>query len=303
MKNNIFSLFGYATLGVGLLASSNAALAAGFDLANYQHIHTYALPAVAAAEASAVTWNWNTDILCVGGDEGDALVEVNKQGVELSKMTLTGFADTEGITYIGNGKFVITEERLQDAYLLTYAANGSASRASLSSLSLGNTVGNIGIEGISYDRLTGNYVAVKEASPQAVYDVALNFASNSVNVSSLFAPALGVADLSDVQTLSNYSALVGTTDQDNLLIFSQETSRLLEVSRTGQVLSEMDFSSIASDIEGVTIDSNGTIYLVGETPSLYVLTSNVIPVPEPESYALILAGLGLLGAVARRRNQ
>lgn len=290
-----------ATLGFSLAALSMSAQAAGFDLANYQLTSTFALPVTAAAEASAVTWNWTTDTLFVLGDEGDALVEVNKQGVQLSKMTLTGFADTEGITYIGSGKFVITEERLQDAYQLTYAANGSASRGSLASLSLGPTVGNIGIEGISYDRLSGGYIAVKENSPQAVYDVSLNFAGNSVSVSSLFTPNLGVADLSDVQTLSNYTALVGTTDQDNLLIFSQETSRLLEVTRSGQILSQMDFSSIASDIEGVTIDANGTIFLVGETPSLYVLTSNVMAVPEPESYAMMLAGLGLMGFVARRR--
>jgi hypothetical protein len=30
--------------------------------------------------------------------------------------------------------------------------------------------------------------------------------------------------------------------------------------------------------------------------------SNVSPVPEPESYALLLAGLGLMGTIAMRRN-
>jgi hypothetical protein len=33
---------------------------------------------------------------------------------------------------------------------------------------------------------------------------------------------------------------------------------------------------------------------------LIVLTA---PVPEPETYAMLLAGLGVLGAVARRRKQ
>jgi len=32
---------------------------------------------------------------------------------------------------------------------------------------------------------------------------------------------------------------------------------------------------------------------------LYVIST---PVPEPESYAMFLAGLGLLGVVARRRK-
>jgi hypothetical protein len=32
----------------------------------------------------------------------------------------------------------------------------------------------------------------------------------------------------------------------------------------------------------------------------FVLTT---PVPEPETYAMMLAGLGLLGVVARRRKQ
>ena len=35
----------------------------------------------------------------------------------------------------------------------------------------------------------------------------------------------------------------------------------------------------------------------------YYSLDNVVAVPEPETYALLLAGLGLMGAVARRRKQ
>ena len=31
--------------------------------------------------------------------------------------------------------------------------------------------------------------------------------------------------------------------------------------------------------------------------------NSIAPVPEPDAYAMLLAGLGLLGAVARRRKQ
>ena len=33
-----------------------------------------------------------------------------------------------------------------------------------------------------------------------------------------------------------------------------------------------------------------------------VVAGDVAPVPEPETYAMLLAGLGLIGAVARRRQ-
>ena len=39
----------------------------------------------------------------------------------------------------------------------------------------------------------------------------------------------------------------------------------------------------------------------GSSGGIYILTSTLIP--EPESYAMLLAGLGLMGFVARRRKQ
>jgi uncharacterized protein YjiK len=289
---------------LALIAAGPAAAAiSGLDLSDYRLVATYDLPAVRAAEASAITWNWDSDSLFVLGDEGDYVVEVNKQGVELSSMNLFGFDDTEGLTYVGNGQFVITEERLQDAYLFTYQASGAVGRGTLPSLSVGPTVGNVGIEGLSYDPLTGRFIMVKEKTPQAVYDATPDFAGNTASVTELVPPAnqfaqiFGTADLSEVQVLTTVQSLRGTADQNNLLIYSQESSRLLEVSRSGQILSQFDFSAIAQDAEGVTIDADGILYIAGETPSLYVLA----PVPEPEGWALLIAGLGLIGVAARRR--
>jgi uncharacterized protein YjiK len=305
----------FALLGVALTAAATASAGiTALNLANYTLSGTYALPAVRASEASAVTFNWDTGSLFVLGDEGDALVEVSKTGQQLSSMTLTQFDDTEGLTYIGNGQFVLTEERLRDAYKLTYTAGGSVSRSALAAADLGTTIGNTGIEGISYDPRNGSFITVKEKDPQQVNSNAIAFgaaggAQGSAAINSLFTPNLGVIDLADVQVLSTVPSLLGTSDENNLLVLSQESRRLLEITRTGTILSTFDFSLLSGNAEGVTIDPvTGNIYVVAEESygiagsTLFVLAPpTAVPVPA----ALPLMGSALAGllALARRRSK
>jgi uncharacterized protein YjiK len=303
VKKVCYTLAGF----LAVLPSTSFASISTLDLTNYSLTGSYALPSVLAAEASAVSYNWTTDTLFVLGDEGDALVEVTKTGTLVGSMTLTGFKDTEGLTYIGGGQFVLTEERLRNAYLLTYMSNTTVGRSTLSVADLGSTVDNIGIEGISYDPRDGSFITVKEKTEQEVKKNTINFGNGSAVVTSLFTPGLGVADLADVQVLSTVTS-TGSADEDNLLILSQESAKLLEVSRAGVILSQLNLRTnglmLPTDTEGVTIDRAGIIYLVAEngtSPMLYTLSPT--PVPLPGAALLLGSALAGLAGVAKRRKK
>jgi uncharacterized protein YjiK len=279
-------------------ATTHAAPLTGIDLSQYSRVGRFDLPeptrttppanSLLAQEASAVTYDWDTDSLFVVGDGGTSVVQVSKTGALINSMTLaqgtspqgTEFYDTEGIAYVGNGKFVLTEERDRKANLFTYVPNTTLTRAAVQTVKLGTTVGNIGIEGLTNDPQTGGYIFVKEATPEGIFQTGIDFAAgtatngsptteNSVN---LFDPALaGLADFSDVFALSNLTTLTGA-DKTHLLILSQEAGKIVNVDRTGVVSSSLTIAGDANNPltvpnqshEGLAMDNDGKLYVVSE---------------------------------------
>lgn len=315
------------------LASLSAQAAPSLNLDSYTVSGNYALDrlngtsgGISGLEASAVTYARDRGTLFFVGDEGTGVVEISLTGQTLGHMNFdwsgsgSSKHDSEALTYLGNGVLVVGEERLYDAYRFSYS-NGGSARLADAAVSISNdNVGNSGLEGLSYDpRNGGSYVAIKQESPEDIRAGSLSFAATvnkvpggSASMQTLFDPALlKLSTLSDVQTLASVDSFAGTAAADNLLILSLGSQRLLEVTRSGQILSSLDLSTIAphNAIEGVTIDEKGVIYLVAEQAQdgsiaadlaqsrLIVLSA---PVPEPESWAMFAAGLALLGAAARR---
>lgn len=299
------------------LTMLGASAQTSINLSNYRVSGNYTLDSLGGIglEASAVTFAKDRGTLFFVGDEGLGVVEISRTGQTLGSMRFSNWPaastnhDAEGLTYLGNGVLVVTEERLQDAYRFTYAANGSVALASAPSVSIGSTVGNVGIEGISYDPRNGSFVSVKQDNPQALLAGGLSFAAGGgvSTMQPLFNAdaVLGLASLSDVQTLSPITTLAGSAAADNLLILSLDSRKLVEINRSGQVLSSFDLSGVTPQaIEGVTVDDKGVIYLVAEdsgTPNSRLIVLSAVP--EPTTTAMLLLGLGVLAWQAKRRSR
>jgi uncharacterized protein YjiK len=260
------------------------------NLNNYVRVARYDLPLPEAGsgndlalEVSALTYNWDSGSLFLLGDEGTSIVEVSKTGELISTMALPAgaIADPEGLTYIGGGQFVMTEERTRTAIKFTYEGGATLSVGAVQKVDLGTDVGNIGIEGIAYDPLTSGFVLVKETGPQGIFQTTIDFgtgtasngSSTTVDSVNLFDPALvGAIDFADVFALSALPATVGTGDQDNILILSQESGVVYEVNRDGSIVSRLTLVGDADNAlpiagqghEGLTMDRDGFLYVVSE---------------------------------------
>jgi uncharacterized protein YjiK len=298
------------------------------NLSNYIRVGRYNLPEpttsthpannLLAQEASSVTYNWDTDSLFIVGDGSTAIVQVSKTGVLIDTMTLaqgnspqgTEFFDTEGITYIGNGQFVLAEERDRQLVKFTYVPGGILNRSDTQTVKIGTFVNNIGTEGLSFDPLTNGYIVLKEIAPIGIFQTGIDFnvgtatngsptTDNSIN---LFDPALlNLSDVADVFALSNIPALSTSNLYENILVLSQENAKIVNVNRSGVISSSL---TIVSDIdnpldvasqqhEGLTMDRDYKLYVVNENgggdinhPQLWVYAPSTLPNQAPTAITL-----------------
>jgi uncharacterized protein YjiK len=304
----------------------NSSPLTGIDLSVYVRIGRFDLPEPTrttppqgsrlAQEASAVTYNWDTDTLFVVGDGSTSIVQVTKTGELIDSMTLaagsspqgTDFFDLEGLAYVGAGRFVMVEERDRQAVLFSYVPGTTLTRATTLTVKLGTLVDNIGLEGISFDPQTGGFIAVKETEPQGIFQTGIDFVAgtatngsptteNSIN---LFDPALAnLLDLADVFALSNLQSLTGP-DAGRLLVLSQESGKIINIDRSGATANALTITDpggpsavVAQGHEGLTMDFHGILYVVSENgggdvqrPQLWVYAPSSTPNQAPTAVVL-----------------
>lgn len=119
---------------------------------------------------------------------------------------------------------------------------------------------------------------------------------------------VGISVLANTTTVFSGSgldfALYGTSVGGAQTLLSAIPGSYTHIPNSGSTTTSASYTGIAGyasyllAVTGITKSAGGVSFLVNGSN-----VASITPVPEPESYAMLLAGLGLMGTIARRRNK
>ncbi len=237
---------------------------------------------------SGVTHSPPTNSLFVVDNGVSHIYEFDLNGLYRRTITTTGFEDAEGIAWMGGDQFAFLEEKATHISVLTIRPSTTSVHKTLlppssiirpdldpsdpSTGALNPTGGNTGLEGLAYDPLLDRFYVVKEKAAATPGDFGINVFSveRSGLANILFNPS--VAHGSSPWPLTAMGTDVADVHFDpttrNLLILSQETRRVIEVTLEGEVLGFRN--QTGTQIEGLTFTPDRkTMFIVGESREFF----------------------------------
>jgi uncharacterized protein YjiK len=234
-------------------------------------IDAKALPGMEDDEASDITYNASTRTLFAVMGKNPYLVELSLQGDVLRKIALIGWSNPEAVSALADGRLAIVDER--EHHLTVVRVNADTRELNIADFSpfdLGpSTDQNKSFEALAWDP-HHQRLLLGEERPPALFSLSLG----SDGLPSGQKQRLDAPDLD----MRNLSALAVDPRTGHRLLLSADSHLLMEYDEAGQQLSFMtllgDMNGLADTIpraEGVTIDDQGTIYLVSEPNLFYVL--------------------------------
>lgn len=228
---------------------------------------------------SSIVYDYDQDrLLAVINGGPTELVSLNKTGDITGRYPLEGFGDVEGLAYMGGGRVVVVDERAQQ--LSFFKLPATPQRIDIEDaqyLSLGiNLNGNKGFEGVTYDVANDRLFMVKERDPRQLYEISGVGASLGQrmhikirDLTSWIDGKVFATDLSDIHF---------DPRTRHLVILSDESKLLVEMTEEGELVSFRTFVGWLSDLEksaphpeGVTLDNDGNLYVVSEPNLFYAL--------------------------------
>lgn len=209
------------------------------------------------------------------------LIELDLQGQELRRISLVGFQDTEGVAYLGDGRFAVVEERrgVVDFFSLDEHSE-RVDKASVKSLRILPEPGsNRGLEGIAYARDQQLLFFIKERLPRRLIRMPYPPPSTGeVPLSDPWdmeeRPWWGLRSLSDLY----YDQLT-----QHLLVLSARSKAVVEFTLGGEEVGRLSLKAGSAGLkrpawsaEGITMSPDRTLYICGEENELFVFKPHAV---------------------------
>lgn len=224
---------------------------------------------------SGLTFDPDRNLLWAVTNGPNELFALSKTGDIVQRHTLEGFHDVEAVSYLGDGRLVLSEERRQTLVFVNAPLPGETLiRANYKGLTIDyGEADNDGYEGLAYDLSGDRLFVAKERRPMRLLEIKGIRASMTGDFS---------LDIQDRSTLvrekvfaTDLSSVVFDQRSGHLVLLSDESKLLIEIGDDDEVVG---FSSLAAgsaglsqaipQAEGVTIDAQGNLYVVSE-PNLF----------------------------------
>lgn len=226
-------------------------------------------------DLSGVTYNPLTNSLFMIKNKLSKIYETDLSGNVVRTINLTGYDDPEDIAHLYGTKFAIAEEKkgkilFVDIYTSTSSIN--LSNAPYTQLQ-GTWNPGDGIEGVSYNPATSTMYAVVEV-PMELHRFPLSLSNSTpsntfVGTCNLELNPYGITDVSAIHHLGLTSGLSELNVGNHFLLLSDESHALIEADDNCNQYSRLTLPGVNTQLEGVTMDNDGNIYVVGEPYQFY----------------------------------
>jgi len=267
------------------------------------------------ADLSGTAWNpQRRSFVAVRNTFGDARIEeVSASGKVLRGMRLTGFDDTEAVTWMSGDTYGISEEKNFRVCVIQIPPGAGSQALDVKSCLWVEPKGafanaydlNKGMEGLSWDASRQVFYGFREKAPMAILQFGLDgkvctlldldqrFNPRGQRVNPLSAAALATTPLSQT-AFSDIAGAVYEPQSDRIYLLSQESALIVAITRQGVCVDRKAVVGMTQP-EGITLAlQNRGLLVVGEPDeaNFYSLAPSLTMADLAPPAALASAGAG-----------
>lgn len=232
---------------------------------------------------SGLTFNSDTGTLWGITNGPSRIIEITKKGNVLRSIRVRGGKDTEGITHLGGNTFMIVDEKSNTLWEVEIDARTTEiqlDKVPYIKLELSPIHRNLGIEALSWSERNHSLWVGQEKWPMRVVELKEQQTPHALHSATNVLPLQPVREWEAQGFLSwllrDLASMSHLQENGHLLMLSQESRVVAEFTEQGQAVGVLPLwqrmhglKKSITQAEGITVDQQGTIYIVAEPNFFY----------------------------------